>query len=83
LLAVAVNKFLPEQGGLLSYGPNYPDLWRRAAEMADKILRGAKPADIPVEEPTKYELVINLKTAKKLGIGVPTVLVLRADEVIE
>jgi putative ABC transport system substrate-binding protein len=83
LPAVSVNKFLPAQGGLMSYGPNYPDLWRRAAEMVDKIFRGAKPADIPVEEPTKYELVVNLKTAGKLGIKVPTTLLLRADEVIE
>jgi putative ABC transport system substrate-binding protein len=83
LPAVAVNKFLPAQGGLMSYGPNYPDLWRRASEMVDKILRGAKPADIPVEEPTKYELVINLKTAEKLGIKVPSALLLRADQVIE
>src|SRR5262249_6415872 len=63
-----------EAGGFMSYGPNYPDLFRRAAELADKILRGAKPADLPVEQPTKFDLVISLKTAKALGLTVPAVL---------
>jgi putative ABC transport system substrate-binding protein len=67
----------------MSYGPNYPDLFRRAAEMVDKILHGAKPADIPVEQPTKFDLVINLTTAKVLGLTIPESFLLRADELVE
>ena len=72
-----------EVGGLMSYGPNFPDLFRRAAEYVDKILRGAKPGDIPVEQPTKFDLVVNVTAAKALRLTVPESFLLRADEVIE
>jgi putative ABC transport system substrate-binding protein len=67
----------------MSYGPNIPDLFRRAADFVDKILRGTKPADIPVEQPTKFDLIVNLTTAKVLGLTIPESFLLRADELIE
>jgi putative ABC transport system substrate-binding protein len=91
IITLAQNAKLPtmfsvreyvEAGGLMSYGPNFPDLYRRAADFADKILRGAKPADIPVEQPIKFDLVVNLTTAKALGLTIPESFLLRADKVI-
>jgi putative ABC transport system substrate-binding protein len=78
-----VDALYVEAGGLISYGPNSADLFRRSADFVDKILRGVKPGDIPVEQPTKFDLVINLKTAKALGLEVPPTLLALADEVIE
>jgi putative ABC transport system substrate-binding protein len=71
-----------EAGGLMSYAPNYADLWRRAADFVDKILKGAKPAEIPVEQPTKFEFIINLKAAKQIGVTIPSSVVAKADRVI-
>jgi putative ABC transport system substrate-binding protein len=83
LPAMYVFGVFVEAGGLMSYGTSLSDLWRRAAYYVDKILRGAKPADLPVEQPTKFELVINLKTAKGLGVKIPAHLLMEADKVIE
>jgi putative ABC transport system substrate-binding protein len=92
LAALAIKYRLPtmfafrnhvEAGGLMSYGPDYSDLVRRAATYVDKILRGVKPGDLPVERPTKFELVINLKTAKAIGVTIPPLLLQRADQIVE
>ena len=83
LPAVYPYRELVEAGGLMSFGPNYADMHRRAATYVDKILKGAKPADLPVEQPTKFELIINLKSAKALGLPIPQSLLVRADEVIQ
>jgi putative ABC transport system substrate-binding protein len=92
IVELAANHRLPaiyrsmefiEAGGLMAYGPNYPDLYRRAASYVDKILKGAKPGDLPIAQPTKFELIINLKAAKALALTIPQSLLLRADEVIQ
>jgi putative ABC transport system substrate-binding protein len=81
--AVSVPRWFADEGGLLSYSPRQADIYREAASYVDKIIKGANPADLPVEQPTKFELVLNLKTAKALGLKFPPELLAVADEVIE
>jgi putative ABC transport system substrate-binding protein len=83
LPSIGGSKEYVEAGGLINYGADFPELFRRAATYVDRILKGAKPADLPIEQPTRFELVINLKTAKALGLTIPSSLLLRADQVIE
>jgi putative ABC transport system substrate-binding protein len=83
LPAIYAFRYFASDGGLVSYGIDIPDVWRRSAEFVDRILKGAKPEELPIQFPTKFELVVNLKTAKALGLEVPATVLARADEVIE
>jgi putative ABC transport system substrate-binding protein len=83
LPAIYSERRFADEGGLMSYGVNYVDQWRRAAGYVDKILRGAKPGDLPIEQPTHFEFVINLRSARALGLTIPESVLLRADEVIQ
>jgi putative ABC transport system substrate-binding protein len=82
LPAIYAERHFPDEGGLMSYGANYTDHWRRSAEYVDKILKGAKPGDLPIQQATKFEFVVNLRTAAALGLTIPQSVLLEADEVI-
>jgi putative ABC transport system substrate-binding protein len=83
LPAIYGSREFVDVGGLIAYGVNYPDLYRRAASYVDRILQGARPADLPIEQPTKFEMVVNSKAAKAIGLSIPAAFLVRADEVIE
>jgi putative tryptophan/tyrosine transport system substrate-binding protein len=83
LPAISGTREHVEAGGLMAYGPSFPDMYRRAATYVDKILKGAKPAELPVEQPTKFELVVNLKAAEQIGVSIPPNVLARADRVIK
>lgn len=83
LPSIYFSREFVDAGGFMAYGVSYPDLYRRAAKYVDKIFRGAKPADLPIEQPTKFELAINMKAAKTLGLTIPPSLLLRADQIVE
>ena len=83
LPTISLFTLFPRSGGLMGYGPNFPDMWKRAATYVDRILRGTNAGELPIARPSKFELVINLKTAKALGLEIPLPLLARADEVIE
>ena len=83
LPTISESSLYVQDGGLMSYGPNFADMWHRAASYVDRVLKGQKPGDLPIEQPTKFELVINLRTAKEIGLSIPQAILLRADVTIQ